>query len=139
MLIYFFLILCLEIILIILANKNKDKKYYKIFNGIFFGFFVSIFLYCIYSYTKIFSYDTGEWVTIGALIQSGFLSILNLVIGAISLLFQRNTKNQFCNTSNKKTTFKCFWIIIFISLILVISQYTIKYHEKIKIEIEILK
>lgn len=139
MLIYFFIILSMEIILIILANKNKDKKYYKIFNGLFWGFFISIFLYCIFSYTKIFSYDTGEWVTIGALIQAGFLSILNLVIGAISLLFQRKTKDQFCDTSNKKTTFKCFLIIIFISLIIIISQYMIKYNEKIKIENEIKK
>lgn len=138
MFIYFIVILILEIVFIILAKK--EKKYFKIFNGLFFGFFVSIFLYYLYSYTEIFSYDTGEWVTLVVLIQSVFLSVLNLIIGVVGIISQKMTKkNQSYDISKKRETIKYIFLISFISFILIISQYMIRYHEKVKVENEIKK
>ena len=136
MLLYFCVIIFLEIILIFLAYK--DKKYSKFFNGLFFGFYISICLYCIYSYTDIFSYDTGEWVTLEVLMQSAFLGIINLIIGVIGLIVQiKAKKNQTPDTSKKLETFKCFFIFSLITFFIITTQYTLKKYEKIKIEDEI--
>lgn len=136
--IYFLAILGLEIKFMIFANKEQNKKFFKVFNGLFLGFFISIFLYCLYSYSDIFSYDTGEWVTLGALIKSAIFCILNLIIGLIGLISQKRTKKkQFSDTSKKGNTIKYILIVLAFSLILITSQYIIKYNKKIKIENEI--
>ena len=136
MLVYFSILLLLEIIFIILGNK--EKKYYKIFNGLFFGFFISIILYCIYSYTDIFSYDTGEWVTLEALFQSGTLCIVNLIIGVISFILQRKNKNK-QTTSKKKLTIISLIIVSIISIVLILTQYIIKYNDRVNTENKIIK
>lgn len=136
MFIYFIVILILEIVFI----AKKEKKYFKISNGLFFGFFVSVFLYYLYSYTEIFSYDTGEWVTLVVLIQSAFLSVLNLIIGVVGIISQKRAKkDQVCDTYSKGITIKYFFMISLISFILIISQYMIRYYEKVKVENDIKK
>lgn len=136
MLIYFFTLLILEIIFIILGHK--DKKFFKVFNGLFFGFFISVFLYCLYAYTDIFSYDTGEWVTLGALFQSVALSILNLIIGLVGLILQKKIQNkQISNNSRRINTIIYVLIVLLISSVFIISQYLIKKNEKEKTENEI--
>lgn len=134
--IYLFLILILEIASMVIAKKSKNKKYFKISNGLFWGFFISIFLYCIYFLSDLYSYDTGEWVQLTELIISAFFCIINLILGLISLIFQiiSKKKNNFSNTSQKGTTIKYIFIVIIISFIIILSQYLIRYKEKNIIE-----
>ena len=136
MLVYFFSLLILEIIFIILGYK--DKKFFKVFNGMFFGFFVSVFLYCLYAYTDIFSYDTGAWVTLEALLKSAALSIFNLIIGIVGLILQKKIQNkQISNNSRRSNIIIYFLIVLLISSVFIFSQYLIKKNEKEKIENEI--
>lgn len=137
MVVYFFGILVLEIIFIILATKKKDKKYFKISNALFFSYFVSLFMYIIYCDKVISLYDIDEYVWLLYVFIAIILGILNLITGVVSLIIQKKKKYQFSNTTNKKTSFKYFLIITFLSLILILSQYMVNYNKKIKRENEI--
>lgn len=139
MTIYFLTILILEILFISLADMKKNKKYFKIFNGLFFSFFISIFLYFLYFTSDVYSYDTGEWVGLIELVESMFLCIANVVIGLIGLIFQKRSKKKelFIDTSKKGITIKYILIVSIISFIIVFSQFIIRYNEKINIENEV--
>lgn len=139
--IYFGIILILEIVSIIIAKISKNKKYFKISNGLFFGLFPSLFLYCIYFLSNLFSYDTGGWVQVAELIISMFFCILNLIIGLISLIFQiiSQKKNNFIDTSKKGTKIKYIFIVFIISSIIIFGQFVIRYNEKNMIENDIIQ
>ena len=138
MIIYFYAILALEIKFITLGHK--DKKFFEIFSGLFFGFFISIFLYYLYSCTDIFSYDTGSWVTLGALFNSVLLSILNSIIGVIGLILQKKKQNeQLLDNRSKVVAIISFFVVSLISFMVIFAQYTIKKNDRIEVENEIKK
>ena len=109
MIVYFLGILVSEIIFIILSTKKKDKKYLKISNGLFFGLFVSIFVFIIYCGTDVFPpYDTNQWIGFLYVFIAIILGILNLITGVVSLIIQKKKKYQFSNTTNKKQVLNIF-------------------------------
>lgn len=94
LLVFNLIILILEIVVIICAVKEKNRKYFKIFNGLFFGLFISMFIHYIYFSSDIYLYDTGEWRGLEALLQLIFLCMINFVIGLVCLIIQKYSKKK---------------------------------------------
>ena len=136
--VFYLIILILEIVVIICEVKERDRKYFKIFNGLFFGFYISMFMCYLYFSSDIYSYDTGEWHELEALFKLMFFCVINLVIGLISLIIQKMSKRKnYIDTSKKWVTIKCILIVSVASFIIVFSQFIIRYNDKIKLDNEI--
>ena len=91
---YLLILLIFETIFLIIAIKSKNKKVFKIFNGLFFSFLISIIFYCTYFLSEIYTYDTGEFLEINELIISAIFCIINFIIGFIGLITQKIYKQK---------------------------------------------
>lgn len=137
MILYFLVLLIFESTLVIMSCTNKDSGFLKKSFGVFLGIILSLILYFIYAYTDVFSYDTGEWVTLRAVVISIIFAIANIIIGIISFILYKTLKNKYGDTSRKKDILKYFAIISIISFVIIGGQFSFKTVTKIKIDNEI--
>lgn len=137
-LVFHLIILILEIVVIICAVKEKNRKYFKIFNGLFFGFFISMFIHYIYFSSDIYLYDTGEWRGLEALLQLISLCMINFVIALVCLIIQKYSKKKnYIDTSKKWVTIKCVLIVSAASFIIIFSLFIIRYNDKVQLDNEV--
>lgn len=139
MILYFGLILILEMIFIIVGAARKKRKCLDIFNGLFFGTLISLLMYYIYIQTDVYSYDTGEWsAAFGALIVLGGTFIANAMFGVIGLILQIVfRKKNLIETIKKGKVFKWTLLVSLISFAIIFSQFSIKSKQKNTIDNEV--
>ncbi len=141
MTLYLIAIIILEIAILIYIKKSKKKNTFKVFNGLFWSFYISQIVYAIYWRSDLFRYDTGEWITMGEMIKNFFLCLINFILGIIGFIFQKKAKNN-QNYIEENTPHKTIYYTILVSIVtslLIVFQYSFRYVEKRKIDNEIME
>ena len=141
MYILFIVVIYFEIKYIFTAKREKDICYFKKFYGLFFGLILSSLMYCIYTSSEIYSFDTGEWIFVYPMMFSCFVVIVDLILLFISLFFRfisKDRKEYKKNSLSKLVGFKLFLLVCIISFLIIFLQYRIRLYEKKSIDEEVI-
>ena len=125
-LIFYLIIFILLIACLVKAKKFNDEKYFKIYNGIILGVFITTYLYRIG-----FEIVLGDDLNLGfAVILNMFLYLvvfINLILLVIGVVFRKKIRNNdfYDNTSSKYTFLKSLLSVILISILTLLINYII--------------